>query len=376
MNQKYIDMVYSDVHLDHHGVLGQKWGVENRPPYPLGRDVQSELSNGASYHSLKKAIKSDYKAEKKELKNTVINEEKHYMNTLNDERRKHEESQDNFKKETQRNLDDYQHNRKMRDRPIDAQLSRDIWKEKNKDIQSRISDEETRYDRALEDAKKRNDDAWNKYSDSMKAAKENYKNEKAELKEAKKANEDPAKERLNTALKIAGVAAGVAAVAGVSYLAAKEVSKKLDKNDGINGLYGANKFNRANIAEKIAKDKTSAKGWHEGMQEAYGAQRRINDNEYSRGLKLLTYDSSNNGDRIQKEIRELNKSTVDNMMKKGSSRNKAIENMTELGNSKSIRDKAATKLLDKYEKNADRKMQKHSKDREQLLEAARKAVKK
>ena len=68
MNQKYVDMVYSENHLEHHGVLGQKWGVENGPPYPLGRDVQSELSNGTSYSSLNKAIKSDYKAEKKAIK--------------------------------------------------------------------------------------------------------------------------------------------------------------------------------------------------------------------------------------------------------------------------------------------------------------------
>ena len=79
MNQKYIDMVYSDVHLEHHGVLGQKWGVENGPPYPLGRDVQSMLANG-EFKALKNALKmsssvkgsgytkKDYKADKKQIK--------------------------------------------------------------------------------------------------------------------------------------------------------------------------------------------------------------------------------------------------------------------------------------------------------------------
>lgn len=36
-------MIYSDVHLEHHGIQGQKWGVENGPPYPLGKDVYNTL---------------------------------------------------------------------------------------------------------------------------------------------------------------------------------------------------------------------------------------------------------------------------------------------------------------------------------------------
>lgn len=83
MNQKYIDMLCSDNHLEHHGILGQKWGVVNGPPYPLGQDVCAMLSEGGStgnFSSLQKALKAaskdknsgytkkDYKADKKQIK--------------------------------------------------------------------------------------------------------------------------------------------------------------------------------------------------------------------------------------------------------------------------------------------------------------------
>ena len=32
-----------DTYLMHHGIQGQKWGVENGPPYPLGRDAYDAL---------------------------------------------------------------------------------------------------------------------------------------------------------------------------------------------------------------------------------------------------------------------------------------------------------------------------------------------
>ena len=83
MNQEYIDMLCSDNHLEHHGILGQKWGVVNGPPYPLGQDVCAMLSEGGStgnFSSLQKALKAaskdknsgytkkDYKADKKQIK--------------------------------------------------------------------------------------------------------------------------------------------------------------------------------------------------------------------------------------------------------------------------------------------------------------------
>ena len=49
MNQKYIDMVYGENHLEHHGIQGQKWGVTNGPPYPLGQTACEMLGNASSY---------------------------------------------------------------------------------------------------------------------------------------------------------------------------------------------------------------------------------------------------------------------------------------------------------------------------------------
>ena len=68
MNQKYIDMVYGENHLEHHGIQGQKWGVTNGPPYPLGRDVYDLLNSGGNPKQLLKAMKSEYKDLKKDLK--------------------------------------------------------------------------------------------------------------------------------------------------------------------------------------------------------------------------------------------------------------------------------------------------------------------
>ena len=48
MSNVNYDKLYSDW-LEHHGVKGQKWGVQNGPPYPLGSDVStgSALKKGA-----------------------------------------------------------------------------------------------------------------------------------------------------------------------------------------------------------------------------------------------------------------------------------------------------------------------------------------
>lgn len=38
MGYYYLNRPYSDEYLEHHGILGMKWGDRNGPPYPLGRD--------------------------------------------------------------------------------------------------------------------------------------------------------------------------------------------------------------------------------------------------------------------------------------------------------------------------------------------------
>ena len=61
----YTSMYSRNAELYHHGIQGQKWGVTNGPPYPLGSDV----STGKR---LKKASKTLVKDAKKKVKNTKI----------------------------------------------------------------------------------------------------------------------------------------------------------------------------------------------------------------------------------------------------------------------------------------------------------------
>lgn len=57
-------VIYSDDHIEHHGILGQKWGVRNGPPYPLSTEDRSSLEK-------KEAGKSEFhltESQKKALK--------------------------------------------------------------------------------------------------------------------------------------------------------------------------------------------------------------------------------------------------------------------------------------------------------------------
>lgn len=62
----YCSMYSRNAELYHHGIDGQKWGIRNGPPYPLGSDVStgSRLKNGSL-----KEDKNELKQEKKALKN-------------------------------------------------------------------------------------------------------------------------------------------------------------------------------------------------------------------------------------------------------------------------------------------------------------------
>ena len=46
-------------HLAHHGVEGQKWGVRNGPPYPLGRSGGKEVAKSGKGGKIKKGKESD-----------------------------------------------------------------------------------------------------------------------------------------------------------------------------------------------------------------------------------------------------------------------------------------------------------------------------
>lgn len=53
--------------LYHHGVLGQKWGVENGPPYPLS----SNISTGSRLKKVRSAVKGKIETTKQKAKVTV-----------------------------------------------------------------------------------------------------------------------------------------------------------------------------------------------------------------------------------------------------------------------------------------------------------------
>lgn len=72
--------------LEHHGIKGQQWGVQNGPPYPLNPKNYSRKEQKANYKKIKKAMENDkkkgpekenglprYRETEKEIKN-VLNE--------------------------------------------------------------------------------------------------------------------------------------------------------------------------------------------------------------------------------------------------------------------------------------------------------------
>lgn len=64
--------------LRHHGILGQKWGVKNGPPYPLGGGDYSEAEKKAKY---RRHIGSNSTYNKKHF-DTVIRSDKDTLSTL------------------------------------------------------------------------------------------------------------------------------------------------------------------------------------------------------------------------------------------------------------------------------------------------------
>lgn len=47
MSQNYV-LSYTDEYLAHHGILGQKWGKKNGPPYPLDSNQMSKAEKRES----------------------------------------------------------------------------------------------------------------------------------------------------------------------------------------------------------------------------------------------------------------------------------------------------------------------------------------
>ena len=60
--------------LTHHGVQGQKWGIQNGPPYPLDYNDHSAKE--------KRAMQKDAKRIERQLNKTAINQGKAYYDLL------------------------------------------------------------------------------------------------------------------------------------------------------------------------------------------------------------------------------------------------------------------------------------------------------
>jgi len=60
MESRTIYIVGDKDYLMHHGIKGQKWGVENGPPYPLNSDIStgSKLKNTQTIDDVKKALEN------------------------------------------------------------------------------------------------------------------------------------------------------------------------------------------------------------------------------------------------------------------------------------------------------------------------------
>lgn len=79
-NQRMLDrmyeMAYGDT-LEHHGVEGMQWGVQNGPPYPLSGE--NKAAANAQYRANKKAARLEKKKEREEERAAKINKKRQKM---------------------------------------------------------------------------------------------------------------------------------------------------------------------------------------------------------------------------------------------------------------------------------------------------------
>lgn len=68
MNDIYVGTLFSDAYLEHHGILGMKWGIKNGPPYPLGiRDHNARERKAGWFKSLSGDGRDTKKRKRKSL---------------------------------------------------------------------------------------------------------------------------------------------------------------------------------------------------------------------------------------------------------------------------------------------------------------------
>ena len=69
MNINYYNpYVRQELELYHHGILGQRWGKRNGPPYPLAPSVHSASEKKAGWRKSLDSAKSEYKERKRSYK--------------------------------------------------------------------------------------------------------------------------------------------------------------------------------------------------------------------------------------------------------------------------------------------------------------------
>lgn len=67
------ETMYEDEILEHHGIVGQKWGTKNGPPYPLDENVARKVMSKSKEEAMQSGKASEVDAFKFEMTNEEIN---------------------------------------------------------------------------------------------------------------------------------------------------------------------------------------------------------------------------------------------------------------------------------------------------------------
>ena len=130
MNDIYVGTLFSDTYLEHHGILGMKWGKRNGPPYPLGINMHSAAEKAAGWmKSLrdKHKYKNEHWYSREQARNTnsayrKLREKGHNLNRA--EASKNKERIKKNKKEYNEAYKEYDRNRKISQKAILADRGR------------------------------------------------------------------------------------------------------------------------------------------------------------------------------------------------------------------------------------------------------------